>query len=472
MASPPRRRKAEVMKMLGTQCKHASLIAVITAGVALAFAPAAMAAGKCPNEEFRTGASAKLPDCRAYELVTPEELGRSQAITFTIADHAIPSINGERLALQTFAPLEPGPDALGTRAVFSRTAQGWTATSLVPPEFGGRDLEMYGENGLLSPDLSQVAFRSEVPLNQQERHNSPTFYEAGPVGGPYALVAEIPVRTGVVSFAGANAGTASVPPFTDVLLESQDHQLLPEGPERKLAEKAEPGAFDLYDWTGGALRLVNVQGEGADVKMLNSCGDGALGAGESANSPSAVSAVSADGSKIFFSSCGRLYMRVDGSETVEVSAPQGIEPGASERSSVSFNVADAQGTEVVFNTTTPLLPGETTSANKLFIYDTVTHGLRLIGEGITAGTVGTGYRVVLLSEDGSAVYYSVGESIYRYETQTGKTSFIATTATPSGGAEASTPRRTASSSCSSPGALMLGISKKGRASRVNRVVRV
>ena len=71
-------------------------------------------------------------------------------------------------------------------------------------------------------------------------------------------------------------------------------------------------------------------------------------------------------------------MRVDGRETVEVSAPQGVELNPSERQAVNYDAASADGSEVVFNTGTPLLAGETASENKLFIYNTVTHDLRLI----------------------------------------------------------------------------------------------
>jgi hypothetical protein len=52
------------MGMLG-----AVAVAAVVAASALAGAPAE-AEGACPNEEFRQGLSAELPDCRAYELVS------------------------------------------------------------------------------------------------------------------------------------------------------------------------------------------------------------------------------------------------------------------------------------------------------------------------------------------------------------------------------------------------------------------
>jgi hypothetical protein len=395
----------------------------------------------CPNEEFRTGPSASLPDCRAYELVTPEELGRTQAITFTGSDFAIPSADGEHLALKTFAPLEPDPSDTGTRAVFSRTPHGWTAKSLVAPGAAARQIDIgTGElESILSPDLSQVAFVSFARLNIQQQVESPRAFEVGPVGGPYTLMGESPAGSEFLTYiAGTNAGTASVPAFVDVLFESTYHQLLPAGPERTIAEEARPGAYDLYDWTGDTLRLVNVEGEGANAKPLNTCGGGQLGDGTVGVGEGAVGAVSEDGSNIFFTSCGRLYMRAEGRETVEVSAPQGVEPGPSERTPVNYDVASADGSEVVFNTGTPLLPGENSRENHLFMYKTVTHHLSLIasGGGIPP-TEGTGNNKVLLSEDGSVVYYNVGESIYRYETQTGKTSFVAAVHTTHSANEAS-----------------------------------
>ena len=116
------------------------------------------------------------------------------------------------------------------------------------------------------------------------------------MGGPYTVMAEAPDASGDTAIVGANAGTASVAAFTDVLFESKNAQILPPGRERTIAEEAVSGphekAFNLYDWTGGALRLVNVEGEGSNVTKLNACGGGSLGAGVSTTGPGAVGAVS------------------------------------------------------------------------------------------------------------------------------------------------------------------------------------
>jgi hypothetical protein len=412
----------------------------------LLFSTAPALADGCPNEALRVGPSASLPDCRAYELVTPADLGRTQDMTFADSlDHASPSGDGEHLMLVTNAPIEPNPEtsasANGTTALFSRTAAGWVMRSVASHATAEDDFGLH----LFSPDLSQVALESSTVLNGVEGSPYNTF-EVGPVGGPYSLVASVPNTGGEsTSFVGANTGSVSVLPFSDVLLSSKDHGLPLSAAEHLVAEGTVGGSEDLYEWSGGKLRLVNVTNAGA---LTSLCG-AVLGEGFPSLGPGAVHAVSGDGSKVFFTSpehgeeavCpepSRLYMRVDGRETVDVSKPQGVVP--SERKAVSYVGAAADGSKVFFTTETAL----TAAAEKippskgeyLYEYDTeAPEGTRLkviTGEAeISEGNP----LLYAISEDGSTVYFETpnvsafARDIYRYETGketgVGNPSFVA-----------------------------------------------
>ncbi len=419
--------RRELMRLVVSGC-----IAACVTGLVGAVLP--LPALACENERFRTGPSTSLPDCRAYELVTPENLGRTQSLTFTSADHAIPSSDGEHLALATIVALEPdshtSPSAGGTHAVFSRTAQGWMMKSAVGEGMTADTLR----TSVFSPDLSQVALESETALNSSEV--VPRTLEVGPVGGPYVSLAS---ASGIESLEslGANNGTASVPAFSDVLFESNDHAILPPGPERKLAEETFPGEADLYECrvAAASCELVNVEGERPHLKLINRC---QASLGEGASPEGAIDAVSADGSKVFFqmrqsgeacNEASRLYMRVDGRETVEVSAPnQGVpEP---ERHNVHYYGATADGSVVFFSTATALTMGAPANVNTLYAYDAeAPAGQRLTL--ITSQFEG-GYapRNLVISEDSSIVYVEAGgNAIVRWEkvagTSTWKSTFVA-----------------------------------------------
>jgi hypothetical protein len=373
------------------------------------------------NEAFRTSRSASLPDCRAYELVTPRELGRTADITFeNDVDQAAVSSDGEHLVLVAkVAFLGPGVSLLGTRAVFSRAPAGWMMQSVTAPGMAGEALNMQ----LLSPDFSQTALEFEKELNSKGRT-----LDVGPIGGPYSTVASVPLAfSEETRFLGANAGTSGVPAFSNMLLQSEDHALLPLGREREAAEEAKPGRSDLYKWSKGQLRLVNVNNEG---KLLNPCG-AILGAGRQEGR--AINAVSADGSRVFFTSpeapglpgCPepQLYMRVDGKETVDVSEPEGISISPSQRGRVVYDGASPDGSKVFF----------TTGTNRLYEYSTdapVGHRLTLIAEEADTVEEELTNPGFVVSEDGSTVYYGAKGAIYRYDAITGTKSFVATPSTP------------------------------------------
>ena len=451
------------------RAQFVALIGLMFACMAVLMGAAPMAAA-CENEAVRTGLSANLPDCRAYEQVTPANKSSAVQDMATSDTSAIPSVNGERLALRTLVTLGPTPQLGGSVSVFSRTAFGWKIASVKPISSGSA---VYKPQ-IFSPGLTQVGVESSTayPLSPD------LTFQVGVPGGPFATIAATPredlKRHGGDQLLGANAGTAAVPAFSHVVFGSTDHTLLYAKPTG-----TDEDAYDLYEWTGGDecgsvesdCELVNVTNEGS---VIGKCG-AVLGAGELFSPDNllateyAHNTVSTDGSKIFFTApdivggegegcyrprpgtelgpnAPRLYMRVaetaggqEESRTVEVSKPEGVElEPIEEEMPVYYQAATADGAKVIFLTERALTLEAVKDDAHLYEYDTKApegKRLALIFQGNKATTEEVPRATsVFPSEDGSVVYFYRNNltALYRYEEGAGPPQPIASLINPIG----------------------------------------
>jgi hypothetical protein len=433
---------------------------VVLAGllcVVLGVLPGVAGAGSCSNERLRAEqGDLGLPDCRAYELVSPSDKG---ATTPLFSGGAIPLTavggDGSRVWLAGLAvyngPSPAGP--LGVNAVMSRTDHGWAFSSLQPSELGD---ETYWPN-VFSSNLTTVGIETRVE-KQVYVHSPEHRFVVGPSGGPYAPVATLSFSEENGSFlAGASEDGSRV------VLASSDHTLAAG------VSEAVSGAHDLYEWSGhgeckpavsGCVR-VNVTSAGSPV--------GGCGAelGRTAKTESTAvgftTPVSEDGSKIFFTapdetmrgssevSCNeplRLYMRVNGRETVEISAPQeGVEDPTGLHDAY-FLGATLDGTHVWFVSETELTQDDKGIHDReLYEYNTLTRKLLRVSRGETSTAEANMNETqdeheIAFSKDGSVLYFKAqGKltantpsavtkptfNIYRYDTVSGATRYVATT---------------------------------------------
>jgi hypothetical protein len=102
-------------------------------------------ADSCPNAALRFGPSANLPDCRAYELVTPRIKGDNSSLR-EIHGFA----DGEHVMFATYVPLPGAQSGQFGMGLSSRTPEGWVTTSLTTPSGPG---EPFGLNGGRSATL-------------------------------------------------------------------------------------------------------------------------------------------------------------------------------------------------------------------------------------------------------------------------------------------------------------------------------
>jgi hypothetical protein len=422
------------------------------AALVMTVAPSAAAAGGCANEALRQQqGDAGLPDCRAYELVTPADKGAAQDMFAGGAlSLALAASDGDRLALKTAAALGENPGSgsgeSGGEAhtyVFSRSPAGWSTSSVSPPGSGQTGYRP----SIFTPDLSVVGLEASTYVNFVS-HAPGQSFEIGAPGGPYQTIATAPINDSVVRANNRDELLGGSSDLSSVFLASTDHSLT------GASTGTDEGASDLYEWTAGRLRLVNVMSDGS---LVGACG-AKLGFGLSTFGRSARNAVSSNGAKVFFTSpdpqtahqsepgCEepkRLYMRLNAQETVEVSAP---EPGVVDSTgfhTAEYQGASADGAKVFFTTSTELTADDATHANELYEYNTNTHTLTRISRGVSGHAEGAVSEFgVTVSEDGSTVYFEAngqltpdapahpekGGNLYRYNTGTGSTRYIGTVA--------------------------------------------
>jgi len=293
------------------------LLTVVCIGLGAGpFAAHAHAEG-CPNERLRgqDGYALRLPDCRAYEQVSPVDKNFTDALEGTDVVQSSPS--GDGVTFFSAAPFPGVLSATGTSLYLSARAGGeWSTQALVPPTVS-RSLPGHGSASVLglTEDLSETIVNTEPGL------------EAGLAPGRYSYLRDNAsgafrlLSPGIATFADAAADDSRI------VFESGE-QLLP---------NAAPNVVNLYEWEGNKppgeeLSLAGVLPDGKAPIGGSFAGPGGPALGEEIVGGATgkfytQDTISTDGSRIFFSDgeTGQIYMREpEAARTIAVSA--GSEP--------------------------------------------------------------------------------------------------------------------------------------------------
>jgi hypothetical protein len=316
----------------------------------------------CANDEFRIGAAAHLPDCRAYEQATPVAKNGGDLTGDLNSVHA--SDDGKRISFMTYQPI-PGAEGGQTFIplyLASRGASAWSTQGLLPPQ----NLGVEALVAAWTPDFTHVfewgRFRGEP--------NTTGLFDRNTVTGAVRTI--VPHTAGFVE--------PEVPGSSDdgsVVIFSYLGSALTSG--------AAPNHTNLYIW-GAETRTYRLGGVFNDGKAPP--GGALAGAGDTFPRGAYTHdqrALSADGKILYFTAGGteQLYMRVNPAEpqslmdegeciepdracTYQVSEPQrpvkGPDPAGPQHT--HFRAASADGKVAYFTSSEMLTDDANTGAEQ------------------------------------------------------------------------------------------------------------
>jgi hypothetical protein len=417
----------------------------VIAGLVAFGAATSVSSAACPNEELRSELrSGALPDCRAYELVTPPyKEGSATLYTFALSE------DGGRLIASSFVGAFAGTEEAnlnlkspltGIAYEFSRAGSGWVTRPIGPPA------SEYGSVGLFSVandlesgiwELRRLSQPEGVSSLYLERIGQTTqrFIEIGPATpdrSRYNITAYLYL---------GNSRDLSHVLFT-----------IHEAGFYWPFDTTEAGADSLYEYVGQertAPSLVGVKGEGDSSELISACGTRLGSSSADERNGSMYNAVSADGSRVFFTPVGaddhacageqppadELFAREEAPPAKTRTVPISCEAQFSPCADANFEGASQDGSKVFFTSTQKLLEGASEDSSpgdsavgvgtpsfevkgcsrtaapggcNLYEYDFARAGaglanrLVLVSGGSTTPEV---QGVVRISEDGSHVYF-------------------------------------------------------------------
>jgi NHL repeat len=377
----------------------------------------------CLNTAFRTGASAKLSDCRAYEMVSPLNKNNGDVATEggnqTMFVQA--AANGERMTFSSFRAFAGAESAaLTTQYLASRDpVSGWTTRSISPPR---EDISYYPLGA--GEGIQYKAFSEDLCAGWLLQDTGIGLTEGAPTGVPNIY------RRKNCGESGYDLVTTTAPPgyspaegysryYAGIQGFSADgtHSLL--HAPAALTPNANPkkGIFQVYETYGeGRLRLVSVLPNGTAAATHSSVGTPQLGVEDGFRVGSVYHAVSEDGSRVFWSAsssqqtdgqypaeAGKLYLRLNATEAQsKVSAGKCTEAdkactiAVSEDVNTTFETADIEGTRAIYAV------GNIGAGNAaLYEFDTATETSQMIAKGVegVVGASDNADRVYFVSND-------------------------------------------------------------------------
>ncbi|HEY2056494.1 MAG TPA: hypothetical protein VGH14_21385 [Solirubrobacterales bacterium] len=368
--------------------RFAALLAVAVCLPAAISTSGAAAAG-CPNEALRTGPSAQLPDCRAYEMVSPLDKNRG-SINNVLNMRTSPS--GDALSFYSTSAFSGAVASPLDNGYLGRREENWGTEAVDPPTQNPRGLILFASPASRF-DQGITLQASTYALAPGAIEGGSNLYLRDNATGARTLLDAVPGHQILQRFAGAGGGlyVSSSEDWSHILLHSNVPLLegLPLGPFTE----------HLYEYSDGTLKLVDSLPNGeisANVRY------------EEHGIPYRHH-ISADGSRIFFDAATEtgefgVYMR-EGGVTRAISVPSGT-PSGSLAELGEFQIASADGSVVYFTSGIELTPGvETGGSVALYRYDVETETLTDITPTSNPGGPQVG-QVLAASEDGSYVYFS------------------------------------------------------------------